>query len=208
MINKYVCTGETHEKRRTELYNWLKTNAEGFVFDSVENGSETIECRKDGYLILSLLPQSSTNRMYELKLKNGTSMPGNLGAVPDNLYAIKTDSGIFINLVRYSGNAVYTFNVFVTKDGCLGGNGSAGSGPSYATFFTGMLGDQSFIDYGNSPTRIKSELTSFTPVCGNGNGSVSKMLFCTFNTSLSKDVCVIYDGENRYVYNGFLAMKE
>lgn len=203
MISKYILTGQDYQELREELYTWLKKNAEGHVFDSVEMGTTFIECKKDGKSMVNIMPATSSSTLFTLTLANGVKSTANFGGSAESGYAIKTNSGIFLYLKR--GSTYY--NLFVTRDGAMAGFWSTSASPSGATYMSAFFNDVSFIDYGKSPS-FSTALTSFVPLCGNGNFTTSTDLYCTLHSAHSGERCILFDGERRYVYSGFFALKE
>lgn len=203
MISKKYFTGQGYQERRKELYNWLKENAEGHVFDTVEDSADYIECYKKGKKMVRFMSLASVSNIFTLRLENGVEMAANLGGATDDGYMIKTNTGIFIIFWRGS----YPYYLFVTKDGAMAGLWSTSSNPANASLYSAFFQDRVFIDYGTNPG-FSASMTSFAPLCGNGDFSTSTNIYCTPHSSYRGERCILFDGEHRYVYSGFFAMKE
>lgn len=208
MIEKYVFTAANTDEYRQELYKWLKQNAEGFVFDEVTLEENSIECSSGGAPMLSVFSyKNATNYMFIAKLKNGTAIWSPLSTQLNGIsgiYAVKTSNGIFLHF-EFGTRRV---DVFVGVDKCLCGyGGGADTHAMSDVYFSAFFDDSAFQSYGQTAAKT-ANCTSFLPVCSNSNQPHSEIMFCTL-FSLQPDItCTLAAEDEKYVYDGFFALKE
>lgn len=208
MIEKYVMTGTTVNDRRNEIYNWLKNNAEGFVFDSVTLGENVIECYKNENKVLRLLGgENYINEIITVSLYNGRSLTGGLSSVGGGLtggYSIKASNGIFLHFEYNTRSS----DIFVTNEQSFAGYGGGGTNSAQLDkYFCGFFGDRDIQTFDRATVK-KANLTSFVPLCSDSNYPCSELLFCTLHSMQSGQTCELVTDSDRYVYDGFFAMKE
>lgn len=219
MIEKSNIQFSSQDDFLTGIYDWLKANAEGFVFDEVSiDDYLTISCRKDGAEVVTL-NKFGDNGFGKVALGNGKDiyLYGILSSFNANdvpfVNAYKTMNGIALEIRQDRGASIAqaTLSLFVTSDGLIGctpchRNGSSGE----PIVYTGELIAPDFTYYGDGLS-ISADQIALTPVIGlNTNKGPSKSLFISlFSTEkIGSGVKYISDGSAFYVYDGCLALKD
>lgn len=221
MIRKIPIDVSDQDAFLNDIYNKLKENCEGTLFDSVTMDHEsTISCEMNDTEVLLLAKYSSAGGFGKVTLPNGKTVSlfsqlSNFNAnevVYADLYI--TDAGIAITIYTYRGGTSSSVPILVTviisNDGvataCANQSGSYGKKEyKFATFDS-----TDYTLYDMSEMKKRDRMALIPIVSMNGAGTVSDSVFITpFSTKDDLNtIQYLFDGASFYVYDGFLALKD
>ena len=214
----------------SDIKTWLEANATDY-FDSFELSEDklTLTCKIGDKTALTF-SRTSTGATYveSFYLYNGTTQT--LGGASGVAYIdkiVKTTSGIALRK-NYGGNRYNNYS-FITKDNK--GN-TAFLFPTkinsnawnvltaanttcqicYSVFSSEKTTFDQLCESFISPkygAGIKADITALSPICFyNSNGSYTPNLMITVFGNVINTECTLYNNDDKYFYNGYVALKE